>query len=220
MAGAQQPKLTPIDLYTVLMHEARSRIEALNFILAGQTKLAEAIVRELCWLQIRMLCETIALGCLVAHGDLVASQFKKFEKEYAADKIIKMMEALNPHFFPQQATFSRESETRQFNITANTNANALKKSELSHLYRRCGEMLHRGRFEAVLATDPFKHGKLDVREIVSWAQKIEDLLGSHIIPLTASATSATMLTCVLRDATRNFQTTVNRLELSRQFPTS
>jgi hypothetical protein len=55
-------KLSKVDLYTVLMHEARSRIEAINFILGGHTRLSEGIVRELCWLQLRMLCETIALA--------------------------------------------------------------------------------------------------------------------------------------------------------------
>jgi hypothetical protein len=96
----------------------------------------------------------------VAHGDVVASHLKKFEKEYAADKIIKMMEGLNPDFFPQQAVFSDGK------ITANTIPNALKKNELSKLYRRCGEILHRGRFETVLSSEPLKHGKLDRQEIV------------------------------------------------------
>lgn len=211
-------KIDQIDLYIVLMHEVRSRIDAINFILAGQTRLGEGIVRELCWLQLRMLCETTALGCLVAHGDLVATHIKKFEKEYAADKIIKMMEGINPHFFPQQAIFSGDGITSSFSITANTNANALKKSELSKLYHMCGDILHRGRFESVLASDQLKHGKLDAAEIVSWTQKIEDLLGSHFIPLAVTPTSPTLMLCVLRDSNRNFQTTVNRVELSRPQP--
>jgi hypothetical protein len=209
----QNSKLTPVDLYTVLMHEARSRIEALNFILSGRTSLAEGIVRELCWLQLRMLCETIAIGCLVAHGDVVAAFIKKFEKEYAADKIIKLMEGLNPHFFPQQAVFGKNQTGST--ITANTNDNALKKSEISKLYHRCGKILHRGKFEDVLTSDPLKDGKLELKEILSWGQKIEDLLGSHIIPLKVTATSSTMIICALRDSDQNLQTTVKRLEMSR-----
>jgi hypothetical protein len=212
-------KLTPVDLYSALMNEARHRIEAINFILVGQTRLGEGIVRELCWLQLRMLCETIAMSCLVAHGDVVAAHIKKFEKEYAADKIIKLMDGLNPHFFPQQAVFGTDAGGKGF-ITANTKANALTKGDLSKLYHRCGEILHRGRFETVLASDPLKHGKLVSEEIVSWAQKIEDLLGSHVIPLKITETSSTMIICALRDSNQNLQTTVKLLEFSRPLPQS
>lgn len=206
-------KLNPDELYCALMQEASSRIEVLNFILSGRTRLAEGIVRELCWLQIRMLCETIAIGCLVAHGDLVSTHIKRFEKEYAADKIIKLMERLNPHFFPQQVVFGVNHTGPT--ITANTKENALKMSELSKLYRRCGEVLHRGRFETVFFSDQVSRGPLEVAEIVSSAQKIDDLLCSHIIPLKVTTTSSKMLICVLRDSNRNFLTTVNRLEMSR-----
>jgi hypothetical protein len=209
----QLSRLPSLDLYRALMHEARHRIDAFNFILGGHTRLAESIVRELCWLQLRMLCETIAMGCLVAHGDVVAEHIKKFEKEYAADKIIKLMDGLNPDFFPQQAAFG--SDHGNHTITANTKANAFTKSELSKLYHKCGKMLHRGRFEMVLNLDPLTHGKLDAGEIFSWAQKIEDLLGSHVIPLKVTDTSSAMILCALRDSNRNFETTVNRVEFSR-----
>ena len=59
-----------ISIYRALMSEARYRIEAFNHILAGRTGLAEALVMELCFLQLRMLCETIALASVVIHEDI------------------------------------------------------------------------------------------------------------------------------------------------------
>ena len=40
-------RMQAIDLYRILMFEARQRIEAINLILAGGAKLAEGILREL-----------------------------------------------------------------------------------------------------------------------------------------------------------------------------
>jgi hypothetical protein len=44
-------------------------------------------------------------------------------------------------------------------------------------------------------------------------------LGIHLIPLAANEHSAVIMTCFLRDAGRNMQTTVNRIELGRAQPT-
>jgi len=59
-----------ITIYRTLMSEARYRIDAFNHILAGDTGLAEALVMELCFLQLRMLWETIALGSVVVHDGI------------------------------------------------------------------------------------------------------------------------------------------------------
>jgi hypothetical protein len=205
-----QKQQNAMNLYTALISEARHRIDAVNVILSGQTKLSEIVIRELCYLQLRMLCETIALGCLVAHGDLEQPKIKSFEKEYAADKILRMMQTLDQDFFPQQAIFPPG------HITANTNPNALKKEELLKLYAKCGEALHRGQVKKIMNSHPAQHRRLDVQDIISWTQKVEDLLGSHIMPLAVSDTVSSLLTCVLRDQASNLQTTVKRIGLSRQ----
>jgi len=186
---AKDQKLTSLDLYKVLMFESARRIEAVNFILAGGTRLSEGIIRELCYLQLRMLCEAIALACLVAHGDIAEAHTRRFEREWSADKIIKQLEALNPHFFPQQAEFAPGS------IKANTKPNALKKSELLDLYNKCGGLLHRGTLKKLASTSPFGE-RINAPDIVNWTQKIEDLLGSHIIPLKLT-TDATTVTSVI-----------------------
>jgi hypothetical protein len=49
------------------------------------------------------------------------------------------------------------------------------------------------------------HGRIHVPDVVKWAQKIEDLLGTHAIVLSDGG--KTVVVCVLRDAGRNLQTT-------------
>src|SRR4051812_38533302 len=56
---------------------------------------------ELSYLQLGCICELIALGCLVAHGDLKEVQSKKMRKAYAADQIINRLERLHPDFYPR-----------------------------------------------------------------------------------------------------------------------
>jgi hypothetical protein len=211
MATPKQQKA--IDLYHALMFEARNRIEAINFILSGNTRLPEGIVHELCYLQLRMLCETIALGCLVAHGDIVEAQIRNFEKEWNAEKILEKLTDLNPDFFPQQAVMTREISV--ISVTANTKGNALKKDELPILYGKCGGFLHRGTLKKITKFDTLKQQHMNVTDVVHWTQKIEDLLGSHLIPLHATRETAAMLFCVLRNGDHNFNTTVQRVEMQR-----
>jgi hypothetical protein len=198
-------RIQAIDLYRILMFEARQRIEAINLILAGGAKLAEGILRELCYLQLRMLCENIALGCLVAHGDVVDPQINNFEKEWSGEKILGKLQKLNPYFFPQQVDFGIEDSVA-------SNDNALTKSELLRLYAISGSVLHRGSLKKKNLT----YGKMNVRDVVNWTKKIEDLLGSHLIPLHATTESAIMIICSLRNPTQNMDTTVHWFETGKR----
>jgi hypothetical protein len=46
-----------------------------------------------------MLCELIALSCLVAHGDIQLP--RQLRKAYAADDMLKQLEALHPNYYPR-----------------------------------------------------------------------------------------------------------------------
>src|SRR5262245_27923594 len=75
----------------------KRRLLAMDTAPEGKTGLPEVAVREYCFLQLRMLCELIALGCLTAQGDL---QTGKLKDEYRADKIIRRLQQLHPDFYP------------------------------------------------------------------------------------------------------------------------
>ena len=69
-----------LNLYLSLMEEAKIRAFSINNATNVPNRLPPPLVREYCFLQLRMLCELIALGCLVAHSDIKATQAKSFQK--------------------------------------------------------------------------------------------------------------------------------------------
>ncbi len=69
-ATPDQLRARTLKLYLALMEEARVRLDAINHAFQNDAGLPPRMVRETCYLQLRFLCEIIALGCLVAHGDI------------------------------------------------------------------------------------------------------------------------------------------------------
>lgn len=193
-----------IAIYRALMSEARYRIDAFNHILAGGTGLAEALVMELCFLQLRMLCETIALASVVIHGDISEIVMnRKLATEWHAEKIIDALEKLHSNFFPQPV------EYRDKHIQGGVTPNAITKEEVIKLYGICGDALHRGTAKKISNYKTTKSRKFDAPEITIWVQKIEDLLGTHVI---VSFAGTMIVMCVLRDMAHNMGTTTTVLE--------
>jgi hypothetical protein len=103
--------------------------------------LSPTIARELCFLQLRMVCECIALSCLIAPEDIKAVQASKFQKEYSADLLMKMLEELHADFYPVPVIIEHPDPGRIH--LADKNADHLSKSELIRLVHFCGDKLHR-----------------------------------------------------------------------------
>jgi hypothetical protein len=156
-----------MDAYTILMLEAKRRLLAMHTVLEGKTGLPKGVVCEFCFLQLRMLCELIALGCLTAHGDLMSG---KLRGTWQADKIIRGLEELHPDFYPIAAT-----------------EGVFTKEELVKLWRKCGEVLHRGTFETLWSRLRYADA---IEEIRSWKKKIEALLSNHAIFMADGSTTA------------------------------
>jgi len=183
-----------LNAYSMLMEEAKDRLSAMDIALEGKTGLSMGAIHELCFLQLRMLCELIALGCLTAHGDLETGKLKK---AYEADKIIGRLQRLHPHFYPHAARQTKQGPDRYDAILLKDGF--LTKEELAKLYWRCGKVLHRGSFRAL---SPRKYGEEDFEEIITWKNKIEVLLRYHAIFM---ADSRTVVLFVLRNKVNNDQ---------------
>src|ERR1700722_492219 len=93
-----------MTLYLGILEEAKVRINCINIALGGRTNLPERGAIEFCYLQLRMLCELIAVGCLVVHGDIEGT--KGIRKVWAADEIMKRLERLHPDFYPHPVLFT------------------------------------------------------------------------------------------------------------------
>src|SRR5271170_1860695 len=99
--------------------------------------LPNGIARELCHLQLRHICELVAIGCLVIQADYSAAR-----GEYDPKKVFR---ALNryPRFFPSPAILERDEGGYLTNIEFAPNPLAMTRSELESLWVKTGTYLHR-----------------------------------------------------------------------------
>jgi hypothetical protein len=92
-----------IDLYASVMDEIRRRGDALNSLGSGGfAGLPSIIAAEVCYLQLRLTCELIAIACLVAHGDIEGSRTGRMQKAYEADWTMNNLERLHPEIPSRQ----------------------------------------------------------------------------------------------------------------------
>ena len=179
-----------------LLEEAKIRIASIEAAISGRTGLPAPLVREYSYLQLRMLCELIALGCLTAHGEIKATQAAKLQKEYAADRIIKRLEDLHPNFYPHAI----RATVRQGHVHLDRlESGFLTKAELIKLYTKCGEQLHRGSLKNLLASTRQTQPP-NFADIADWTNKIIALLNEHHI---ASVDNLSHFICVLKHTQSN-----------------
>jgi hypothetical protein len=103
-----------MNLYGGMMEEAKMRIDSIEYAVSGLLKFHPVIIREFAYLQLRMLCELIALGCLVAHGDIPATKSKTLSKAWNAEDIINTLENLHPDFYPHPVEQIRYPKYQEF----------------------------------------------------------------------------------------------------------
>jgi hypothetical protein len=88
-----------LELYCELMEEVKRRRDIVVATRSNQFTLPKLAAFELCYLQLRLICELIALGCLAAHGDIPVTK-GKLRSAYAPGAIFSELERLHPEFFP------------------------------------------------------------------------------------------------------------------------
>jgi hypothetical protein len=172
MAADQQNK-DAIDLYTSLIEEAKGRLDAIERTLVQRDiGLADRLAREFCALQLRMLCELIALGCLVAHGDIPATRNPRLSRAHKASQIIVELEKLHPDFYPRPVRLTERG-------VEDIQTGFLTKDELTKLVGICGDALHRGSARNLLSPRT-----LSRNAITEWTQRIRTLLNIHWFTLS------------------------------------
>jgi len=179
-----------IAAYKIILDEARTRILSINTILSGTSSLPPWLTAELGYIQLRMLCELVALGCLVAHGDIEATKSNKLQDAYAADNIIKRLEQLHSNFYPRPiiCNFS----PGRIHIE-HVESGFLTKDELLTLYYECGRFLHRGSLKEMYHPSNPKHPP-QIERVLEWGKKFSTLLSQHQI---SSFTNRKHLLCFI-----------------------
>ena len=194
-------------LYANLMDEVKVRIDCISTTCQGRGAYPTVITREFCWLQLRMLCELVALSCLVAHGDMKALQSHKVGRAYSADEIIDRLTKLRPHFYPQAIKEIGRATGRQVDMEV-INPQPLSKEDLLSLYGKTHRYVHRGSLKRMLSMDTPIDMHVNIPEIIGWAQKINDLLSHHVIAVSESH----LIICVLRNADNHYRVQVATAE--------
>ena len=164
-------------IYLDLMDEARLRIHAIRDAIDRRNAWVPRLLQEFTWLQLRMLCEVIAAGCLVAHGEV---HERAILKSWRAPDIIDRLEQLNPGFYPRGVRLRKVPGGTHLDEYA---VPQLSKAELVSLWERSGAFLHRGSANNLIQ----EHGKelvVDLDPIISNTQKIINLLEQHVISST------------------------------------
>lgn len=163
------------NVYANILGEINLRVDAINHCTTGLSGLAPPFIKDFCYIQIRMICELVALGCLVAHGDIKQTSSEKMQRAWSAEKIMSTLESLHLHFYPQPVTPTNTPN----GVHLQRKPSPLSKDEFLKLYYRCGEMLHRGSLRKLLRGQ-FPQ-QINFPEITASAQKLVDLLSSHIL---------------------------------------
>lgn len=127
------------------MQEIKERLMNVLYGLQGHLDVFPPIIRqEFYCLQLRMCCESLALACLVAHGDMNTP--KKMKKIWNADELMKALARLNTTFFPEPIHIENQKNNVK-HLSANDERDYLNKKDFIKLYHSLGQKLHRGTIE-------------------------------------------------------------------------
>ena len=174
---ATKAQIQIIENYKALMEETKQRISWLNAIIAGKISLPNPAIQEFGFLQLRIMCELIALACLTAHGELPEVRSKRMRDEWNATNILKRLEQLHPEFYPLPVQVTDTGAGRKHMDVIKSGY--LTKEELISLYARSSDLVHRGSISKLLLPDP--PWPSDTDEIGDWGKKIASLLSDHLI---------------------------------------
>ena len=167
------------ETYRSILEEITVRIHSIDQALRTNLAMRALVLREFGFLQLRMCCELIALGCLICHGDIPATKAKALQKAYDPKSILSGLEGLTPHFYP--VPFKPEflpgspGELKMHDY----DQPYLTKSELIALWAKCGNALHKGNIRNFLRYDD--KTKLRSDDILAHAQKVANLIVNHRI---------------------------------------
>jgi hypothetical protein len=163
------------------MGEVKERLRYIEQAMKGATGFPGVLVREFCYLQLRMLCELVALACLVAHGDITFAQAKRFSS--SADEIIKRLTELRPHFYPVATVPNPRllANGRRLVLMRAANPQPLPKEALLELYGLTHRYVHRGNLKGLISSDISLDRTINAPEITTWASRIYEQLCTHTI---------------------------------------
>ena len=167
-----------LEPYCNLMRDIKIRLAAMKVLALNPAGLPDDCVTEFQQLQIRMISETLAIACLLVHGDIEGARSARLSKAYQADFIMNALEQLHPRFYPQPV--------KQIFLNGvpveieNVKEGFLTKAETLKSYRDAANFLHVGSLSEFLANETAVSNYEAVR---TWVNRLRTLLNIHCIYL-------------------------------------
>lgn len=165
-------------LYSNVMTEVRARLLDCRKRIAILRKLEPDEVQddhyfeyELCCLHLRMICEGIAIGALIAHHHLKIDS--KVLDEWHAANALTLLETINDRCFPR-AMRIKAGPVYRIEILLDH----LKFDEMKRIYGQLGGILHRGKIKKVIANPRRRY---DMGKLVEWHNALAKLLQKHVV---------------------------------------
>lgn len=178
------PKMRPphpnLALYGMLMEQVKWRTEVvrktIQLVQRSEHYLPNLAAAELCLLQLRMICELIALGCIAIHTDV--PQTRKLQGMWNADAIMKEFSRLKPNYFPVAA--AGEPTGPGTHKLEKSSEVGMTPKEFLERYNFFGSQLHAGKFKSL--KDPNKK-QYHFETLLNFLDKLRKLLSVHIYSL-------------------------------------
>jgi hypothetical protein len=162
--------------YYFILRELKLRMLAISHALDNVYNLPRGLAHEFATLQLRMVCELVALGILAAHGDIAATRNKNLREEYHPSTIFKKLSDLHPDFFP--VSFAR-LVTSNGDLLGYKPKPTISKNDIISLHGRTGDILHRGGLSEIANLR-----QPDFQTIRDWNDRFRDLLCYHMVVLS------------------------------------
>lgn len=168
-------------LYLRNMQKIKWRTKAIFDVLKKKTSTTfEATNIEFCILQIRKILELIALSSLISDADIYKQKMKNIESMWNAKYILRDLERINPHFYPQPIKIIQQEG--QIDNWVNIESSYLTIEKFISIYEKCGKYMHE--FSPFLTEQEinlfYKSIKAEIKE---WMELIINLLNCHIVHL-------------------------------------
>ena len=176
---SDQPVQFTSRIYLTLMVEIKVRLNEIDRIIQSigddESRDPRTVIDlETCYLQIRLICESIALASLAAnHSELINADL---QKQYNAERIFTDLAKINPDCFPRAMLGERTGE-KDLHFS-DVDPAPLTYKDLKAIYIECSRVLHRGALK-VLVSDTRKFYKID--DIKQWLESFVNLLACHVI---------------------------------------
>jgi hypothetical protein len=160
------------------MEEVKARIAAITYGLGGFNPRQPAFIEsEFCYLQLRLICDTIAIACLVAHGDHIERALRdSLADNWRINKMFERLSTARPNFFPIPFTQKPLGSGGFEHIPIRTGA--LTQDGFLALYDECSNVVHRGTLSRVLSGNS---DRFDRSKVIDWQRQIMTLLSCHEI---------------------------------------